>query len=115
MRHIASWADAYGVGFCPHNPAGPVTNAATLQIAACTANFFLLETMATDVSWRKEIADEGVRMEGGEMLISDRPGLGVDINEDAIAKHPPKHYHLRHYRGDLTDIRPSDAKEFFSR
>ncbi|HPM82176.1 MAG TPA: mandelate racemase/muconate lactonizing enzyme family protein [Candidatus Anammoximicrobium sp.] len=115
MRLIGGMADAAGVGFCPHNPAGPITNLATLHVAACTPNFFLLETMATDVSWRSELSDEDIRVENGEMLIPTRPGLGIELNEAALANHPPKHYHLRHYRGDLTAIRPSDAREWFRR
>jgi galactonate dehydratase len=115
MRLIGGMADAAGVGFCPHNPAGPITNMATLHIAACTPNFFLLETMATDVPWRRELSDENIRVENGEMLIPTRPGLGIELNEAALEKHPPKHYHLRHYRGDLTAIRPSDAQEWFCR
>ena len=115
MRLIGGMADAAGVGFCPHNPAGPITNLATLHVAACTPNFFLLETMATDVSWRSELSDEDIRVENGEMLIPARPGLGIELNEAALANHPPKHYHLRHYRGDLTAIRPSDAREWFRR
>jgi galactonate dehydratase len=115
MKLIGGMADAAGVGFCPHNPAGPITNIATLHIAACTPNFFLLETMATDVPWRSELTDENIRVENGDMLIPTRPGLGIELNEEAMAKHPPKRYHLRHYRGDLTAIRPSDAGEWFKR
>jgi galactonate dehydratase len=115
MRLIGGMADAAGVGFCPHNPAGPITNLATLHIAACTPNFFLLETMATDVPWRSELSDENIRVEDGEMLIPTRPGLGIELNEAALAKHPPQHYHLRHYRGDLTAIRPREAREWFRR
>jgi galactonate dehydratase len=115
MRLIAGWADATGVGFCPHNPMGPITNSATLHIAACTPNFFLLETMANDVPWRTEISDEQVRVENGQMLITNRPGLGIELNEAELLKHPFKPHRLRHYRGDLTAIRPPDAKEWFSR
>jgi len=115
LRLIGGMADAAGVSFCPHNPAGPITNMATLHIAASTPNFFLLETMATDVPWRSELSDEDVRIENGEMLIPTRPGLGIELNEEALAKHPPKRHHLRHYRGDLTAIRPADAKEWFKR
>ena len=115
LRLIGGMAEAAGISFCPHNPTGPITNMATLHIAASTPNFFLLETMATDVPWRGELTNEDVRMENGEMLIPTRPGIGIELNEDALAKHPPKHYHLRHYRGDLTAIRPTDAKEWFKR
>jgi len=115
IRLMAGMADAAGVGFCPHNPMGPITNIATLHVAACTPNFFLLETMANDVPWRAEISDEEIRVEDGQMLIPTRPGLGIELNEAELEKHPPKPHRLRHYRGDLTAIRPADAREWFSR
>ena len=115
LRLIGGMAEAAGISFCPHNPAGPLTNMATLHIAASTPNFFLLETMANDVPWRRDFSDEAVRMEGGDMLIPTRPGLGIELNEEALAKYPPKQHRLRHYRGDLTAIRPSDACEWFQR
>jgi galactonate dehydratase len=108
LRKIAAMAECHHIPFCPHNPSGPVANAATLQVAACTPNFAFLETMSADVPWRKDISNETVKVVNGEMLIPDKPGLGLDLNEDAIANHPYIAKDLRHYRGDLTDIRPKD-------
>jgi galactonate dehydratase len=48
------------------------------------------------------------------MMIPDKPGLGIDINEEAIARHPYQPKDLRHYKGTLTDIRPPDATSYFS-
>ena len=113
VRKIASMAEANHIPICPHNPSGPVANAATLQIAACTPNFYLLETMFSDVPHRREISDEEVVFEKGMIRIPDRPGLGIDLNEKAIAKYPYDPRDLRHYKGTLTDIRPEDAKSYF--
>lgn len=109
LRKIAALAECHHIAVCPHNPSGPVANAATLQLAACVPNFFLLETMSSDVPWRSEISSEKVAFQNGAMRIPEAPGLGVDIVEDAIARHPYEPKDLRHYRGDLTDIRPSGA------
>jgi galactonate dehydratase len=113
LRKIAAMAECYHIPFCPHNPSGPVANAATLQLAACTPNFAFLETMSADVPWRSEISTEEIKFEDGHMLISNKPGLGVDINEDTIAEHPYISKDLRHYKGTLTDIRPEGAKGYF--
>lgn len=113
LKKIAAMAEAYHIPICPHNPSGPVANAATLQLAACLPNFYLLETMSSDVPWRSEISTEEVRFENGNMFISDKPGLGIDINEDAIARYPFEPKDLRHYQGTLTDIRPANAKSYF--
>ncbi len=114
VKKIAAQAEANHIAICPHNPSGPVANAAALQIAASTTNFHLLETMASDVPWRKDICDESIRFEGGRMWVPDRPGLGIELNEEAIAEHPFEPRELRHYRGDLTDIRPDNAAGWFN-
>jgi galactonate dehydratase len=112
LKRIADMAEVRHLAFCPHNPSGPVANAATLQLAACCPTFWLLETMSTDVPWRKEICTESVRFENGGMSIPDAPGLGVDIVPEAIEKYPYERRELRHFRGDLTDIRPPDAEDY---
>ena len=112
-KKIAAMAEAYHVAFAPHNPSGPVANAATLQLAACTPNFFLLETMASDIPWRKDLTTENLVFKDGYFHIPDRPGLGLELNEDAFDAHPYEARPLRHYRGDLTDIRPPEAAPYF--
>lgn len=114
MRLIASMAECRHIAFCPHNPSGPVANAAGLQLAACTPNFTVLETMMSDVPWRGDICDEQLVIKDGNMLIPEKPGLGIELNEAEMAKHPYEARDLRHYRGDLTDIRPVDAKPYFT-
>ncbi len=113
VKKIAAQAEANHIAICPHNPSGPVANAATLQLAACTPNFHLLETMALDVPYRADICDEDIVFADGRMSIPARPGLGIDLNEEAIAAHPYEPKDLRHYRGDLTDIRPANAVEWY--
>ena len=113
VKKIAAQAEANHIALCPHNPSGPVANAVCLQLAACTPNFHLLETMALDVPWRADICDEDLVFADGFMHIPDRPGLGIELNEDAIDAYPYEPRDLRHYRNDLTDIRPPDATEWF--
>ena len=113
MRMLGAEAEARHIGFCPHNPSGPVANAATLQLAACVPNFVMLEMMMTDVPYRAEICDEDLTIKGGRMVIPDRPGIGIDLNEKELLKHPYIRTELRHYRGDLTNIRPFDAVPYY--
>jgi len=114
MRKIAAMGECHYIPFCPHNPSGPVANAATLQLAACVQNFYLLETMDSDVPYRKEISTEVTIFKDGNMYIPGKPGLGIDINEQVIAKYPYECRNLRHYQGTLTDIRSKDQKKYFS-
>ena len=109
LKKIAATADAYYIPFAPHNPSGPVANAATLQIAACCSNFSILEIMYSDVDYRKKLTNEQLEYQDGYMKISDKPGLGIEINEEECLKHPYYPHNLRHYTGALTDIRPKDG------
>ena len=113
VKKIAAQAEANHLAICPHNPSGPVANAVSLQLAACVPNFHLLETMALDVPWRADICDESILFADGLMSVPDRPGLGIELNEEAIAAHPYEPRDLRHYRGDLTDIRPPNAVPWY--
>lgn len=113
IKKIAAQAEANHLAICPHNPSGPVANAASLQLAACVPNFRVLETMSSDVSWRGDISDEKVIFRNGCMQIPDAPGLGIDLNEAAIAEHPYQPKDLRHYTGALTDIRPKESSSYY--
>ncbi len=113
-RDIARLAHLHYLPIAPHNPLGPVANAMTLHLAAATPNFAWLETMVSDVPWRVEIVREHCEIADGHMLISDAPGLGVDLDLEACAAHPPGTYSLRHYGGTLTSIRPLDARPFYT-
>ena len=115
VHKIAAMAESHYIPVCPHNPSGPVANAATLQLAACIPNFYLLETMANDIPWRADVSTEKVKFENSEMFIPDLPGLGIDINEEEIAKHPYECRNLRHYVGTLTDIRPEGSTGYFQK
>ena len=113
LKKIAAAAESYYIPFAPHNPSGPVANAATLQLAACCANFNILEIMYSDVTWRKDVTNESLAYKDGYITIPDKPGLGIEINEEECLKHPYQVHTLRHYTGALTDIRPAKTEFYF--
>lgn len=113
LKKIASLAEADYIPFAPHNPSGPVANAATLQLAACCQNFSILEIMYSDVVYRADITDECLRSRNGRIEIPSKPGLGITLNEEACAEHPYQPHSLRHYTGALTDIRPPETAFYF--
>ena len=87
-RKIAAMAEAYGMGVAPHNPLGPVANAAALHFALATPNFLIQEDMLADVPWRWEVVKHSLETRDGYWLPSDAPGLGVEVDESAAARHP---------------------------
>ena len=113
LKKIAAAAESYYIPFAPHNPSGPVANAATLQLAACCPNFSILEIMYSDVDWRKDVTNEALTYADGYITIPDKPGLGIEIDEEACLAHPYTPHTLRHNTGALTDIRPAKTEFYF--
>ena len=87
-KKIAAMAEAYYIGVAPHNPLGPVANAAALHFALSTPNFLIQEDMLTDVPWRFDVVKHSLRTENGYWLPTDAPGLGIEVDEAAAARHP---------------------------
>ena len=88
-RKIADMVDAhYGV-VAPHSAQGPVCSAACVQLNASCPNFFIHEIFDEfNEPWEKEIITNPVEVAGGYIEISNRPGLGIDLNLEEIARHP---------------------------
>jgi galactonate dehydratase len=86
LRKIAAMAETYGIGFAPHNPLGPISLAACLQLDACTPNFVIQEFPALDSK-----ADLGVgllkkpfKLEAGYVPVPTGPGLGIEVDEELL-------------------------------
>jgi galactonate dehydratase len=88
-KKVAALAEAHYVGVVPHNPLGPVSTAACLQLAACIPNFALQEyPLGEDRPPKSELVKQPLRREGGFLIVPDRPGLGVELAEDAAERYP---------------------------
>ncbi len=112
-KKIAAMAEAKHIMLSYHNPSGPISNAAILQLAATVPNFCIHEIMLTDGSFRKKITNEEVHFEDGYIMIPDKPGLGIDVNIDEVLARPYTPINLRHYTGAVTDIRPKDDTVYY--
>jgi galactonate dehydratase len=87
MRKIAAMAETYMIGVAPHNPLGPVANAASLQVSATIPNFVLLEAYADDVPpMRQQFVVDGPWMDGDAFPIPEAPGLGITVDEAALRR-----------------------------
>jgi galactonate dehydratase len=88
MKRIATMAEAYGVPIAPHNPNGPLSTLASAHVCASIPNFFRCEFMFNDVPWRDACITHPLDVRNGHLHLSDRPGLGVDLIEAELEKHP---------------------------
>lgn len=89
-KKIAAMAETYYLGVAPHNPLGPVANAAALHFALSTPNFLIQEDMLSDVPWRWEVVQHDLKTEEGYWLKCETPGLGISVDEEAARKYPFK-------------------------
>ena len=89
-RRIAALADAHRISLAPHNPQGPVSTAASLEFGFSQPGYIICETVHADVPWRQDVVSEGytIEPEGRIVRPNTRPGLGIDIDEAEVAKHP---------------------------
>ena len=63
--------------------------AAALHVAWSTPNMLMLESFAEfDVDWRDALVSGWNPLQSGQLALPDRPGLGIDLDEAAIAAHP---------------------------
>jgi galactonate dehydratase len=90
VRRIAAMAEAYRVAIAPHNPQGPVSTAASLEFGFATPAYIICESVHADVPWRQDVVAESFTVENQGRLVrpGHRPGLGVEINEAEVRKHP---------------------------
>jgi len=83
MRKIAAIAEAHYVTVAPHNPMGPLATAVNVHFAAATPNFKILEYhLPGNNHW----LDDPYVPTDGFLELRDRPGLGVEVDEEAISK-----------------------------
>lgn len=92
MRKIAAIAEAHYVTIAPHNPMGPLATAVNVHFAAATPNFKILEYILPTSSRWSNWVDEPYLPNDGYLELRDRPGLGVEINEDAIRDNDYTHW-----------------------
>lgn len=89
-RRIAALAEAYRVAMAPHNPQGPVSTAASIEFGFATPSYIICENVHNDVPWREDVVSHGFTIEKKGRLVrpNHRPGLGIEVNEDEVKKHP---------------------------
>jgi galactonate dehydratase len=96
-RKIAAMAEAYSMVVAPHNPNGPIATAVAVHFAFATPNWLIQESISSDVPWRDEVLDQPLAIHDGSIAPPTRPGIGVEINEQAAARYPFKPEAVQRY------------------
>ena len=88
-KKIAALAQVQDIRIAPHCSIGPVALAACLHFDVGTPNFMVQESFAEfDVPWRNSLVRGWNPLQNGALRLPDGPGLGLELDDDAIAAHP---------------------------
>lgn len=104
---IAAMAETYNILVAPHNPNGPVGTAASVHAAAVMPNFSILEYALSPTRDACQAGDV-FKAVNGRIELPTKPGLGVELDEDYLARHPWTGVKiwpgLRFADGGITDV-----------
>jgi len=87
-KKISAMAECYSAQIAPHLYCGPLVAAANIQLATCSPNFLVLESIRTFDGFYADLLTNPIRWENGYVIPSSEPGLGHDLNEEAARAHP---------------------------
>lgn len=87
---IAAMADAYEVNVAPHNFYGHLATMMSAHFAAVVPNLRIMEIDPETVPWQDELVTEKPRIEAGHLVLPTGPGWGTEVDEAAVAAHPPR-------------------------
>jgi len=88
-KKIASLAEVFYAQIAPHIYNGPVGAAASIQLATATPNFLIMESIGTWDGFHSDVLMEPLTWSKGNIIPSDKPGLGIDLNLKVIEANSP--------------------------
>ncbi|SDU33343.1 mandelate racemase/muconate lactonizing enzyme family protein [Stappia sp. ES.058] len=87
-KKIAGMAEAFHAQIAPHLYCGPIVAAANIQLAACSPNFLILESIGTFDGFHARLLETPIAWENGYVMTPTAPGLGVELDENVARAHP---------------------------
>lgn len=88
-RKVAGMAESKYIEIAPWMYCGPVAGAANLHVDAASPNFLIQEGIETWDGFHAEVLEKPIEWEDGDLVVPDRPGLGVVPDEDVLESREP--------------------------
>ncbi len=99
LKEIAAMAESFLVAMSPHNYNSTlVALASTVHASATMPNFIITEYFLPFVDFVDKISPNQLKPKNGYIDLPTAPGLGVDVDEEALKQHPGKVYPARNLR-----------------
>lgn len=87
-KKIGDYAEEHGIPMMMHFAGTPVSMMANVHCAAATQNFIALENHSVDIPWWEDlVTGDKPLVQNGHVTVPDKPGLGVELNEDVVKEH----------------------------
>lgn len=87
-KKIAAMAEAHHIRVAVHNPLGPVSSAACLHLNLTIPNFAVQEQPARTGTMLTDVVSGQAEWKDGSLLPPQAPGLGIEFDREAAARHP---------------------------
>ena len=97
-RKIAAWCETHYINLAVHNPLGPISTAACLQLNLACSNFGVQEQPSRPGTVLTDVVPVQSEWEDGYLLPPTRPGLGIEFDREAAKRHPFEMRELPHLR-----------------
>ena len=99
LKEIAAMAEPYFVVVSPHNYNSTTLGlAATINASATMPNFLITEYFVNFEELGRDIATQPFQVENGYINLPESPGLGIDLDEESLAKYPYQEFPKRTIR-----------------
>ncbi|MFT5378299.1 MAG: L-alanine-DL-glutamate epimerase-like enolase superfamily enzyme, partial [Candidatus Latescibacterota bacterium] len=89
-RKIAAWCETHYIYLAPHNPLGPVSTAACAHLCLASSLVGVQECPRAPGTTHTDVFPVQVPFADGHLLVPDKPGLGVELNEEAMVEGEPR-------------------------
>ena len=112
-KKIAGMAETFYAQVAPHLYNGPIGAAASIQLALTLPNFLIQESIGTWDGFHAEILEQKIDWKDGYIIPSEKPGLGVALNMEAVRAHSPyrdKPLHLNMLKQEYDVKEQSDKR-----
>lgn len=88
-KRIGDLAEEHGMAMALHHASSPITFMGCVHTAAATENFVALEHHSVDKPWWEDLVTgiDGPMVRDGYVRVPDKPGVGVELNEEVVKEH----------------------------
>ncbi len=91
-KKIGDFAQQHGISMALHHASSPITFMGCVHAAAATQNFVALEHHSVDKPYWEDLVTglDKPLVENGYAVVPDKPGIGLELNEEVFKKHLKK-------------------------